>query len=216
MNESVINNTLSTKTILEADNLKCVRNEQIIFEEISFRLNAGGVLRIKGPNGSGKTSLLRILCGFILPETGEVRWNGSVITDDLYNYTNDINYVGHSNGLKSELTALENLNVALQLTFAQQDTSITKILSRMCMSDFFDIPVRKLSSGQCRRVALSRLLLSRACIWLLDEPFTTLDDEGRQLIRELIAHHAETGGITIIVSHEPVLFPGDKLQEITL
>lgn len=216
MSESVISNRVNTKAILEAVNLKCIRNNKLIFEEVSFCLGNGDILQVRGPNGSGKTSLLRILCGFILPEEGEVNWNGRTINDDLDDYTKEINYVSHNNGIKSELTPFENLNVSRQLTYAQHEISIAKVISTMSLSEFADTPVHKLSSGQCRRVALSRLLLSQAPVWLLDEPFTTLDDGGRQLILDLIALHSNSGGITVVVTHESLRLPDRQLLEITL
>ncbi len=216
MSGSVISKEVNTKAILEAVNLTCIRSNKLIFEEVSFRLGKGDILQTRGPNGSGKTSLLRILCGFILPEEGEVNWNGRAISDDIDDYTKEINYVSHSNGIKSELTPFENLNVSRQLTYAQHETSIAKVISTMSLSEFADTPVHKLSSGQCRRVALSRLLLSRAPVWLLDEPFTTLDDSGRQLIQDLIALHSDSGGITVVVIHEPLRLPDRQILELTL
>lgn len=200
----------------EAVGLKCIRNEQILFKDLGFRLCSGEVLQVEGPNGSGKTSLLRILCGLVLPDAGEVAWNGRAIMDIQFEFAKEVNYIGHSNGIKSELTPLENLAVAKSLTLARKEISLAGVLTQMCLSGLADIPVRKLSSGQCRRVALSRLLISQARLWILDEPFTTLDDNGRQLVQELIVAHTEAGGIAIIVTHEPIKLPKHKLNKITL
>ena len=200
----------------EAVRLKCIRNERILFKDLGFRIRSGEVLQVEGPNGSGKTSLLRILCGLVLPDEGEVAWNGRAIKEIHFEFTKEVNYIGHSNGIKLELTPLENLIVARSLMLSRQDISLTEALTQMNLSDLADVPVRKLSSGQCRRVALSRLLISQACIWILDEPFTTLDDNGRHLVQEMIVTHADAGGITVVVTHEPIKLPENKLNKITL
>ena len=206
----------NTSAVLEAVGLKCVRNEQTLFERLCFSVQAGEVLQVDGPNGSGKTSLLRLLCGLSAPSDGEVRWRGRPIGEIRDDYAREISYVGHSNGIKAELTPHENLAVARSLAAPRPDASVAKVLARMELSALAGVPVRRLSSGQCRRVALARLLLSNGRLWFLDEPFTTLDGGSRDLVRELISDHAAAGGITVIVTHEPLDLAGDRVSRITL
>ena len=213
--EAFMNQQSIENNSLFAEGLACLRNEQLLFEEISFKLSSGEVLQIEGANGSGKTSLLRILCGLAIPEEGKVSWNNQNIQDIGSQYAQDMHYIGHTNGIKAELTPMENLIVAQSLTIDRGGCSSKDALAQMEIEELADIPVRKLSSGQRRRVALSRLLISEARLWLMDEPFTSLDDGSRLLVKKMIETHTNTGGLAVIVTHDPLELPSIPFKKIT-
>ena len=194
--------------MLEAVGLECVRGGRTLFEALEFKLASGALLRIAGANGSGKTSLLRILCGLALPERGAVRWRGESIGALREEYHRQLIYIGHASAVKDELTARENLVVSCALGGAPLDDAAARLaLERLGLGRFSDLPARHLSQGQRRRVALARLA---ACgttpLWILDEPFTALDAVAVDLAQEMIAGHVERGGIAVITSHQDVTF----------
>ena len=201
---------------LKAEGLECVRNDMVLFSELSLSLEGGEILQIEGPNGCGKTSLLRIISGLALPNQGCVYWNGTDIHDYKWEYLKEIFYVGHHNGIKNELTPLENINIALALSISHLKVSPIEILSEFGLRGYEDVPTGKLSSGQRRRVALARLLCVDASLWILDEPFTSIDDAGRNKFKGMIEEHLDRGGMVIIVSHDPVNFPNHQLKKIRL
>lgn len=194
-------NTLTA--LLLADDIGLIRGERRLFGGISFALNTGELLHVEGPNGSGKTSLLRVIAGLVDAETGRVSWQGRPIRDIAQTYRGELVWLGHKVGCKLDLTLLENLRFeqALRPSSAR---SIGDVLDRLRLSSVTPLPMRALSAGQQRRVALARLLLSEARLWLLDEPFTNLDREGRRLVRELVAEHLGRGGLCIAASHQPL------------
>ena len=189
--------------LIEAAALQCVRNDSILFSDLSFALAPGEVLQVSGPNGSGKTSLLRILCGLGLPEQGEVRWRGIEIRSIHAEFLGQVHYIGHNDGISLDLTCSENLEFARSLADAP-GRPVAAILEKTGLRDCAGLPARRLSTGQRRRLALARLLLVPAELWLLDEPFTALDPGARALVNELIGGHVSTGGAAIVASHEPI------------
>lgn len=189
---------------LDARSLECIRGDKVLFSDLSLSAVAGQVLIIKGENGSGKTSLLRLLCGLSLPEQGEITWNGIPIDKAAGEYRRALCYIGHRHGIKSELTVAENLAMACGLGQCRQPPDVDDSLARIGLPGMGQRLAGTLSAGQHRRVALARLLLTDARLWILDEPLTALDDKGRSLIEELLQQHSSDGGLVIMTSHQPV------------
>lgn len=199
--------------VLEGINLSCIRDDRILFENLSFSLAAGQTLLLEGKNGSGKTSLLRILCGFREADEGQILWCGITI-DDLQ-YHADMAYVGHLDGVKKELTVLENLKVSLALG-ASGAYSIVQALAKVQLSGYDDALVQTLSAGQKRRLSLARLLITHNILWILDEPFTSLDKQGIILIETLMTEHCANGGMIVLTSHHDIVLPDVSLQRVQL
>ena len=198
---------------LKGDDLSCIRDDRVLFEELVFELIPGQVLLLEGKNGSGKTSLLRILCGFREPDTGQVYWCGDAINDSQY-YA-DMAYVGHLDGVKKELTVLENLKVSLALGRPGQ-YSIQQALNKVHLVNYDDVLVQSLSAGQKRRLSLARLLITQNIVWILDEPFTSLDKQGIMLIESLMSEHCAKGGMIVLTSHHDIDLHGVDVQRINL
>ena len=188
--------------VLEATELECERGGKRLFRGLSFRLPRGELLRVAGPNGSGKTSLLRILCGLLTPTQGEVRWRGTRIGALAEEFSRQLVYIGHASAVKDDLTPYENLDIACRLLGLQAHReALAWALSAFAVPD---LPVRKLSQGQRRRAALARLLLSESIpLWLLDEPFVALDAGAASYAEELIGRHLQAGGMVVYTTHQP-------------
>jgi len=185
--------------MLEAVGLQCVRQQRTLFNSLSFFLRAGERLRVAGANGSGKTSLLRILCGLLAPSAGEVRWQGQKIDSLREEYARHLVYLGHAPAVKDDLTPAENLEIACRLAGFAAKTEAA--LARLGVPG--DVPVRKLSQGQRRRAALARLVVSEQVpLWLLDEPYAALDAQATATVDALIAGHAARGGAVIFTTHQ--------------
>ncbi|MGH8771564.1 MAG: cytochrome c biogenesis heme-transporting ATPase CcmA [Burkholderiales bacterium] len=189
--------------MLEAREIACARGERRLFSNISFQLARGESLAIHGANGSGKSSLLRILCTLLPAVSGEVRWQGENVYKLGEDYRRVFAYIGHLNGLKEELSAWENLRAAVRLTNGGASAvELTEALSRMELQRVRDLPVRFLSQGQKRRVALSRLALNlQPPLWILDEPLAALDSRAGAIVTALMRSHLDSGGIIIAATH---------------
>ncbi len=189
--------------MLEAADLECERGGRELFRHLSFAVRGGERLRIAGANGSGKTSLLRILCGLLSPNSGEVRWKGSAIGALREEYSKQLVYLGHAPAVKDDLTPSENLSIACTLAGLPVSSSrVHDALSHFGLSAV-DFPVKKLSQGQRRRAALARLVLSESLpLWLLDEPFAALDASATRVVEELIDSHVARGGAVVFTTHQ--------------
>ncbi|HBA6469983.1 TPA: cytochrome c biogenesis heme-transporting ATPase CcmA [Escherichia coli] len=199
--------------MLEARELLCERDERTLFSGLSFTLNAGEWVQITGSNGAGKTTLLRLLTGLSRPDAGEVFWQGQPLHQVRDSYHQNLLWIGHQPGIKTRLTALENLH------FYHRDGDTAQCLEALAqagLAGFEDIPVNQLSAGQQRRVALARLWLTRATLWILDEPFTAIDVNGVDRLTQRMAQHTEQGGIVILTTHQPLNVTESKIRRISL
>ncbi|OGT32116.1 MAG: hypothetical protein A2W28_10040 [Gammaproteobacteria bacterium RBG_16_51_14] len=204
------------KPLFEVRGLECVRHDVILFQNISFSLQSGDLYQADGENGTGKTSLIRILAGLIQPTAGEVLWQGKEISRCLYEYQCEINYIGHLNGIKDALTPVENLKVVAALTGSRTNNDFSMILERVGLAGLDDVTVSTMSAGQKRRVALARLLVTDTTLWLLDEPFTSLDPTGKTVIEQMIVDHCANGGIVIFATHQAMEIEGCTINHIHL
>lgn len=197
----------------EVKNLSCIRDDRILFEGLNFKLNNNQVLLLEGKNGSGKTSLLRIICGFREQDEGEMFWCNTAIRDS--EYFSEMAYVGHLDGVKKELTVIENLKMSLALGW-QGHYSIEQALDKVHLAGYDDSLVQSLSAGQKRRLSLARLLITKNSLWILDEPFTSIDKQGIKLIESLMYEHITEGGMIILTSHHDLVLHEADVQRINL
>jgi heme exporter protein A len=203
--------------MLEVINLTCVRGTRRLFKELSFTAESGELVELRGPNGSGKTSLLRILCGLAMPAAGEVRWNGTGIRSLREEYFGAVAYLGHQNAVKDELTAIENLRISSAVCgYALDKKEAQEILKRVGLTQQQNLPARVLSAGQRRRLGMTRLLTSKARLWILDEVLTSLDDAAMNLSREFISEHLKQDGIAIVATHQDLGLAAPRFQRLQL
>ncbi len=188
---------------LTADALTLFRGDRCLFKGLSFALNPGELLLLKGRNGSGKTSFLRAIAGLLELESGHVVWNDVAVTKEPQIFQNSLVWMAHQVGFKGDLTLLENLHYEAALRL-QSRQDFEDVLKRLGLNRLKRLPMRSLSAGQRRRVALARMLLSDAQLWIMDEPVANLDGEGRALVIELIREHLAADGIVIMAAHQDV------------
>jgi heme exporter protein A len=196
--------------LLSAEGLAAFRGERLVFRDIAFSVPAGGALVLAGPNGSGKSTLLRLLAGFVRPAAGRLLWDGEDALTDLALHAVRVSYVGHLDAVKPGLTVEENLRFAARLGRG----SIAAALAAVGLEALADLPARFLSAGQKRRVALARLALSAAPLWLLDEPTVGLDAGSQERVGALLRAHRARGGMVVVATH--VALPLDDVAELRL
>ncbi|WP_315917398.1 cytochrome c biogenesis heme-transporting ATPase CcmA [Vibrio fluvialis] len=203
--------------MLEVKNLTAIRDERVLFEGLSFTIQSGELVQIEGRNGTGKTTLLRIVTGLGDRDDGEIHWNNVNIEADRDSYHQELLFLGHQTGVKRELTALENLRF-YQAAHAvgTQEEDLYQALTQVGLAGREDVPVAQLSAGQQRRVALARLWLSRQKLWILDEPLTAIDKQGVKVLEALFLQHAEQGGIVVLTTHQDMFADNPKLRKIKL
>lgn len=190
---------------LTAHELHLWRGEHHLLRGVSFALAAGQLLQVSGRNGAGKTSLLRVVAGLLPAESGEVRWRNASIHHNFPGYSSDLAYLGHANALKTDMTALENLRFAGAIRHGIEEQRCLQTLQDLSIPQCAHLPVKALSAGQRRRVALARVLISDAMLWILDEPITNLDTTGIQLVEDLMASHLARGGMILTAAHQSLL-----------
>ena len=194
--------------MLEVESLACLKGDRLLFRDLAFRLQAGGLLRVAGPNGVGKTSLLRLVTGLALPEAGDIRWRGESIRRAREAFHGDLLYLGHAAALNDLLSPLENLRFACAAAGdAVDEDDCVQALQRIGLADQLDLPARVLSQGQRRRVGLARLFLSGARpLWVLDEPFTALDVRAVADLAATLSQHCDAGGMVMLTTHQDAPF----------
>ena len=203
--------------MLKAQGLACLRGDRLLFKEVGFELKAGGLLYVLGENGSGKSSLLRMLCGLLTPEAGAVFWDSNKIKENAEDYLSNLTYLGHLNGLKDDLTALENLYMSAQLAGNLVDKEgALAALAAIGIARCANLPVRVLSQGQKRRVALARLWLVKSKLWILDEPFAALDVSSVEGLAARLGQHLSNGGMAILTTHQDVQVNAVTTQTLRL
>lgn len=185
---------------LIVNNLSCQRGYKLLFENLSFELNSGEVLKVSGPNGSGKTSLMKILAGLSSFETGSIDYDDTKINSERYNL--DFLYLGHLAALSPELSCLENLKYTMRLGNDNLDLDFSDALEKVGLKKFENELVGKLSAGQKKRIALSLLFITQSKVWLLDEPFSALDSKAIKIIETRVEDHCNSGGICILTTHQ--------------
>jgi heme exporter protein A len=203
--------------MLEVVNLECQRGDRRLFTDLGFSLEKGELLHLHGHNGSGKTTLLRTICGLIQPTQGEVRWDGANIRELREEFSRDLVYVGHKNGIKDDLTGVENLRISCALDgIPISQEQAWDALERMGLQGHEDLPTKVLSQGQKRRVSLARLLVNRSPIWILDEPFTALDKAAVGMLQSVISGHVQEGGMVILTTHQEVSLTQGQVKQLQL
>jgi heme exporter protein A len=191
-------------TMLVAEDVAVFRGERLVFRDLSLTIPAGGAMVLAGPNGSGKSTLLRLLAGLVRPAAGRVLWDGSDALLDVAAHARRVAYLGHQDAVKPGLTVMENL----RFSAAVSGRSVVAALTVVGLEALAELPARMLSAGQKRRLALSRLVLSVAPLWLLDEPTLGLDTASIDRFGDLLAAHRKAGGMVAAATHVPLPLPG--------
>ncbi|WP_023603877.1 cytochrome c biogenesis heme-transporting ATPase CcmA [Aliivibrio logei] len=202
--------------MLEIRNVTCIRDERVLFEQLSFTVSDGELIQIEGQNGAGKTTLLRIIAGLGYSDEGDIYWNGESIKQNREDFHSTLLFLGHHTGVKRELTAFENLAFYQSMHNNYNEEAIWDALARVGLAGREDVAAGQLSAGQQRRVALARLWLSNHKLWVLDEPLTAIDKQGVKVLEQLFMDHAKQGGIVLLTTHQDLFTDSNELKKIRL
>jgi len=200
--------------LLKANNLMCERDDRLLFSNLSFELFSGDILRLEGPNGAGKTTLLRILSGLFSTFEGGVSWNGQNVRQCYSEFQQDLLFIGHKSSVKTTLTPLENLRFLMGLQQPIMDDELWQALEQVGLAGYEHVLCRNLSAGQKRRVALARLYLSDAKLWILDEIFTAIDKKGVAQLEAFLREKARMGVAIVLTTHHELSIPGIRLLRL--
>lgn len=202
---------------LQTHQLACRRGDRLLFDSLDMEVNAGELLLIEGHNGCGKTTLLKTLATLRQPDDGKVLWNSEPVSKLREEYRAELTWLGHHNGIKLDLTALENLRFQCALNGVDvNENELMDALDKIGLFGYEDLPARVLSQGQKRRTALAYLLLSKSKLWILDEPFTALDVKAVDFLQDVIRTHVEQGGMAILTTHQQVALTSGRLNRLNL
>ena len=200
-------NSDTVNIMLAARELYCARDDRVLFKNLNFDLAQGQVLQVQGSNGSGKTTLMRILCGLNDSYEGSIKWYGQEIEDQAASFFSSLLYIGHRVGVSKVLTPVENLRWSCSLKQAVSDEQIMAALKEVGLRGFEESPCYTLSAGQQQRVSLARLIISPASLWVLDEPFTTLDTKGVAMLEKIMQRQSQAGGTVMVTTHHSLSIP---------
>lgn len=202
--------------MLSVTQVSCSRDERTLFHQLSFTVQSGDMLQVEGPNGAGKTTLLRMLAGLSLPDEGEICWQDVALHRQRELFHQQMLYLGHHPGVKSVLTPFENLAFYQSVQGSNDHEAIWDALAQVDLVGYEDVPAAQLSAGQHRRVALARLWLTRAPLWILDEPLTAIDKSGVAKLVALFHRHTDNGGMIILTTHQDLDNHAGKLRKLRL
>lgn len=200
--------------LLELRSLACERDDRLLFAGLDAAFQEGEMVQVLGPNGCGKTTLLRLIAGVSRDYRGKIFWRGQDVRSQSWEFANDLLYLGHLAGVKKSLTTLENLRWYAALQGSVSEQQLLEALAWVKLDAYIDTPCYQLSAGQTRRVALARLAFSKARLWILDEPFTSLDKAGVAQLEEWLVAHTRRGGLVLVTSHQDIVFPQLRLLNL--
>ncbi|WMN59420.1 cytochrome c biogenesis heme-transporting ATPase CcmA [Pseudoalteromonas xiamenensis] len=202
--------------MLEINAVTCIKQDRCLFESLSFSLQAGEIMQVEGPNGAGKTSLLRIIAGFARAEEGEICFDEQNIQENYDEFAAHLLFIGHKTGVNGQLTAVENVLHWQAVHGVSDDGQTMARLAKLGLIGLEDVPVRTLSAGQQRRVALLRMWMNNAKLWILDEPFTALDKKGVAMLQARFQEHLQAGGAILLTTHQDLTDHFGQLKTLVL